>query len=190
MARIRFFQDVTDSANIELGFSGAIHEPLEGKKQTRMGGADFTVRWKPLQEGQYRSVTWRSEFLYSHRRLPAARDVLTGAVTLPERELHRRGAYSYIEIQPARRWRFGVRGDYVESPEELNTVVTFPDGTTRTFETSTTRGASPFITFALSEFNRFRLQYDYRNTSTSREHEHRAFLQWTFVLGPHGAHPY
>ncbi len=190
VARIRFYQDLTDSTNIELGFSSALHEPMEGKKQTKMGGADLTVRWKPLQEGLYRSATWRSELMYSHRRLPNARDVLTGAVVIPERELYRRGAYSYIEIQPAQRWRFGVRGDYVESPEASNTLIIYPDGTTRNFAISTMRGVAPFITFTLSEFNRFRLQYDYRNTSTMNENEHRVFLQWTFVLGPHGAHPY
>ncbi len=190
VARVRFFRDLTDSTNVELGFSGALHQPLEGRKQTRMGGADFTVRWKPLQEGLYRSVTWRSEFIYSHRRLPAAYDVLTSALVTPERELHRRGGYSYIEIQPARRWRLGVRGDYVESPEEMNTTITFPNGTTRSFAVSTSRGVAPFVTFALSEFNRFRLQYDYRNQSTAQENEHRVFAQWTFVLGPHGAHPY
>lgn len=190
VSRIRFYQDLTDATNVELGFSGALHEPQEGKKQAKLGGVDFTLRWKPVKEGLYHSFIWRSEFLYSARRLPAARDVLTGAIATPERELCRRGAYSYVEIQPLQRWKFGLRGDYVESPEAQNTVITYPDGSTRTFEVSTTRALAPYITFTLSEFNRLRLQYEYQNTSTARENEHRVFLQWTFILGAHGAHPF
>lgn len=190
VGRVRFFGDLSDSMSLELGLSGLLHEPKEGRKQTKMGGADLTFRWKPLQEGAYRSFIWRTEGIYSHRKLPNRFDTLTGALSAAEFETHRRGLYSYVEIQPARRWWFGVRGDYVEAPETMNVTVTFPNGTTRTFERDITRAVTPFVRFRLSEFQRFRVQYQYRNVSNTTEDEHRAFAQWTVVLGPHGAHPF
>lgn len=188
LARVRLYHDLTDSANLELGFSGGLHQPKKGK-QTKLGGADLTFRWKPLQEGLYRSFTWRTEGIYSDRKLPQETSLLTGAVTTAERRLHRRGIYSYIEVQPARRWKFGVLGDYAEAPEALDSAITLRDGTTTMVGKSITRSFSPFVTFTLSEFNRFRLQYENRMIPGD-DVEHRAFLQWTVVLGPHGAHPF
>lgn len=188
VGRVRFYKDLTDAANLELGVSGALHQPKEGK-QTKLGGTDLTFRWKPVQEGLYKSFTWRGEFIYSDRWLPEETDPLTGAVTTAERRLHRRAAYSYIEIQPARRWKFGVLGDYAEAPESLDAIITLQDGTSRMVEKSITRSVAPFVTFTLSEFNRFRLQYENR-TIPGDDVEHRVFFQWTIVLGPHGSHPF
>ena len=140
-----------------------------------MGEVDMTLRWKPLETGLYRSFIWRTEALYSDRKLPQETSLLTGAVTNPERRLYRRGIYSYVEFQPARRWKFGVRGDYSEDPEKA--------------DESITRAVSPYITFTLSEFNRFRIQYE-NKLLPGDDVEHRVFFQWTVVLGPHGAHPF
>ncbi len=188
IARVRFYGDLTDSANVELGFSGLLHQPKEFK-ETKMAGADLTFRWKPLQEGLYRSFIWRTEGLYSDRKLLQETSALTGAVTTPARQLHRRGVYSYVEFQPLQRWKVGVRGDYVENPEKSDETITLQDGTSRTVGTSITRAVSPYVTFTLSEFNRFRLQYE-NKTLPGDDTEHRVFFQWTVILGPHGAHAF
>ncbi|MCB4757407.1 MAG: hypothetical protein LHV69_10335 [Elusimicrobia bacterium] len=188
LSKIRFYKDFTDTTNIDLGFSGALHQPKE-RKETKMGAIDVTLRWKPIREGLYRSFLWRTEAFYSDRKLMPETDLLTGAVTAAERRLHRRGWYSNIEVQPAQRWRFGVRADYVESPEADIVVITLEDQTVREVETSITRAVNPYITFTLSEFNRFRVQYQYQQVPGDDE-EHRVFFQWVVVLGPHGAHPF
>lgn len=185
VARLRFYKDITEASNVELGVSGALHQP-EGHEQRKLGGLDLTFRWKPLREGLYRSFIWRTEGMYSSRVLMEETDI-TGAVTAPERALDRRGGYSYVEYQAARRWRFGVRGDYVEDPEAKDELFTLEDGSVRQVGKSITRGVSPYITFTLSEFNRFRAQYSH-NHLPDGENEHRGFLQWTVILGPHGAH--
>ncbi|MGQ0645264.1 MAG: hypothetical protein ACT4O3_07200 [Elusimicrobiota bacterium] len=186
-ARARFYKDLTASSNLELGVSGAWHEP-EGLEQRRLGGADLTFRWKPLTEGLYKSFLWRTEVLHSHRALKEETD-LAGAVTRPEGSVSRKGGYSYVEVQPARRWRFGLRGDYSEDPEAKDEVFALPDGSARQTARSITRAVSPYAVFGLSEFNRFRVQYS-RTHLPSGEDEHRGFFQWTIVLGPHGAHPF
>jgi len=187
VSRARFYKDLTDDANLELGVSGALHQP-EGHEHRRLGAVDLTFRWKPLREGLYKSFIWRTEGLYSSRKLEEETDV-TGAVTSPEKELDRRGVYSYVEIQPARRWRFGLRGDYVEDPEAKDAVLTKEDGTAFRVDKSITRAVSPYVAFALTEFQRFRLQVRHKRLPTT-EDETRGFLQWTVVLGPHGAHPF
>ena len=154
-----------------------------------MGAVDLTFRWKPVERGVYHSFLWRTEALYSNRKLAPVTDAVTGATTIAERRLHRRGIYSYVEIQPALRWKLGVRGDYVESPNDDNLAVTLQDGTSRTVAVPVTRAVSPFITYALSEFNRFRVEYQAKQIPGD-DLEHRIFFQWTIVLGPHGAHPF
>ncbi len=188
VGRMRFYGDLSDSANVELGFSGLLHQPKD-LKETKMGGADLTFRWKPLQEGLYRSFIWRTEGIYSDRKLLQETNLLTGAVTTPARQIHRRGIYSYVEIQPARRWKFGLRGDYVEAPEKSDETITLENSTSRMVGTSITRAISPYATFTLSEFNRFRLQYE-NKTIPGDDAEHRIFFQWTVILGPHGAHAF
>jgi len=188
VSRARLYTDFTDSSNLELGVSGLFYQP-SGFRETKMGALDMTYRWKPLQRNVYQSFTWRTEAMYSDRKLPPVIDPVTGLTALAEQRLHRRGIYSYIEYQPIKRWRFGVRGDYVESPNDSNLGVTLQDGSQRTVGTPVTRAISPYITFTLTEFNRFRIEYQ-RKQIPGDDIEHRVFFQWTIVLGPHGAHPF
>lgn len=163
--RVRSYADITDEANVELGASGAWHQP-KGLAHTRLGGVDATFRWKPLKEGLYRSFIWRTELMLLERSL------------YPDRAT-RRGAYSYAEYQWARRWRGGVRLDYAETVPDVLTVDT----------KGVTRQVSPYMTFNASEFHRVRAQYQQRHSAQQRT-EHLGWLQWTVILGPHGAHAF
>jgi hypothetical protein len=174
VTKTRLFADLSDTTNVEVSGSGAIHQP-QGQMHRSLLGAELTLRWKPVVEGMYKSFIWRSEMLWSRRRLP---DEINnaGAQTASAAKTDRRGAYSYAEYQWDRRWRGGLRGDYVEDPNVRNTR-------------SVTRALAPYVTFTLSEFNRFRLQWERRWMPTRRQDD-RVMLQWTVVLGPHGAHAY
>lgn len=174
VARGRAYGDITDTANIELGVSGAIHQPKEAEHRSLVG-IDATFRWKPVQEGQYRSFLARAEYHLTRRQLTAVVDN-TGAVTTAPSRTERRGGYLYGEYQPLRRWKFGLRGDYAENP----TVVG---------PRAVTRAVSPYVGFTLSEFNRFRFQLQRRWLPTRRADNYAQF-QWVIVLGPHGAHQF
>ena len=76
--------------------------------------------------------------------------------------------YPKVPIKEKRR---PEKGDYAENLDSI------------------TRAVSPYVTFTLSEFNRFRLQYE-NLTVPGDANEHRVFLQWTVILGPHGAHAF
>jgi len=177
VGKVRFYQDITDTTNLDLGLSGAVRRP-EGLDQRQLAAVDLTFRWKPLAQGVYHSFTWRSEALYSRNKLVETLDAITQKESQPAATVNARGAYSYVEAQPAMRWRFGVREDYFEDPD--NRVASAPH---------ITRAVSPYITFTLTEFNRFRIQYE-RKRSPENGTENLGFFQWTIVLGPHGAHPF
>ncbi len=181
-AKLRAYKDLTDTTNIDLGLSGAVHQPkataTEEFDRRRFAALDLTVRWKPLSQGVYRSFVWRTEGHYTDQDLVQVTNPVDGSIDEPAARVHRRGAYSDAEVQPVQRWRFGVRGDYAEDPAVRD------DKTPHI-----SRALAPYATFTLTEFNRFRLQYE-RRENPGHEKENLGFLQWTFVLGPHGAHPF
>lgn len=186
--KIRFYKDLTDTTNLDLGFSGALYEPkdrvdatgavLEDYDRKRLAAVDFTLRWKPLSQGTYRSVLWRSEFLYADWSLAPVLSPLDGSVEEPAARVHRRAGYSYVEVQPAKRWRLGVRGDYLEDPAVRDSTAP-----------RITRAVAPYAAFSPSEFHRVRLQWT-RARLPGGDTENRGYLQWTVVLGPHGAHAF
>lgn len=175
VAKLRALNDFGDWT-VDTGLSGALHTPRLAEHR-KLGALDLTVKWKPQSEGLYKSFLWRSELVHAVRQIRDEVDVDSAAGTVtPGYKTERRGFYTYGQYQWARRWRGGLRLDYAESPTS---------GATR----DPVRAVSPYVTWNLTEFDRVRLQYQYR-TLASRAHENRVFLQWTLVLGPHGAHPF
>jgi len=186
--KIRVYKDLTETINLDLGFSGALYEPkdrtdatgavLEDYDRKRLAAADLTLRWKPLAQGTYRSFLWRTEFLYADWSLAPVLSPLDGSVEEPAARVHRRAGYSYVEVQPAKRWRWGLRGDYLEDPAVRDSTAP-----------RITRAVAPYVSFSPSEFHRVRLQWT-RSRLPGGDTENRGYLQWTVLLGPHGAHAF
>jgi hypothetical protein len=95
------------------------------------------------------------------------------------------GWYAGVEVQPFRRWAAGFRFDWSQYPAD--------PGWERAIE--------PYISFWPSEFLRFRLAY--KNTERSPQtrdafnlnggsarNVDEVFIQGTFILGAHPAHPF
>src|SRR5207237_742338 len=59
-AHYRAFRDLSEAVNLDLGFSygaGPNNTSTEEKRRwTRLEAIDFTLRWKPLRTGTYRSA--------------------------------------------------------------------------------------------------------------------------------------
>ena len=187
-ARLRNYVDLSQAANFELSFSaltGKLARPVavaEGDavnafatRQTTLA-ADLTYRWRPLQQGLYRSFILQGEVMRQLNADPGS------TVTLPDGstavfEGPRRGftgAYGFARWQLTQRNFLGVRYDWVQDPsadgDELN-------------------AASGYLEFFPSEFSKLTAAYE-RFMPPGSDAVNRILLQATFALGPHKPHPF
>src|SRR5664279_3820840 len=162
VGHLRGYEDLTESTNLELGYSFAQgHNELGHDHLTRLNGVDLSLRWKPLRRSIYNSLLWRSEFVWSRR------DLLVGQ----ERAF---GLYSSLEYRLDQRWTVGTRYDWSERA---------------TLASQLDRGGSALLTYWMSEFSQVRGQYRFTRYDGKRDASELR-LQLIFVMGAHGAHPF
>jgi len=168
------FWDATDNASLALGLNGATGRaydcvgmatcPMAGglrSPRSFLYGADLTYRWKPANVAEtYASLQWTTELFF--------RSIAEGGPT--------EGAgYTEPVLQIARRWYAGARFDLVGLPSAENLPRRY--------------GMSLSLTFAPSEFSRFRL-YAQEIAGPGISSSTVAFFQTEISMGAHGAHPY
>ena len=171
IGRLSGYYDLAESFNVTLGGSfahgtaGREFSDEEGSSETlrsRIFGLDLTFRWKDPKRAIYRSFLWQTEFLRNERD--------TGSAS----SLTRTGLFSHLEYQFARRWRAGGRYDWSEYPAA---------------NSSHESGGLLYLTFTPSEFSLISLQGKQVKRADGVT-ENLGFLQLTFNIGPHGAHPF
>ncbi|HKN36881.1 MAG TPA: hypothetical protein VJX16_26860 [Terriglobales bacterium] len=162
VAHLRSYKDVTESTNLDIGFSYARgHNDLGTNFLTQLYGIDATLRWRPLRRSIYHSFVARSEFIWSQRQqLPFEQRAF--------------GFYSSGDYQLGRRWFVGGRYDHSDRPESASL---------------TDNGASAVLTYWPSEFSQVRGQYRFTRYSGNLD-AHELLMQVMFSLGAHGAHPF
>jgi hypothetical protein len=160
VGRVRGYQDLTESTNLDVGTSVAYgHNDVGTNHTTTLVGLDATFRYRPLQRSIYRRFLARTELMWSRR---GQEDGVAGAF----------GFYANADYQFARRWFTGVRFDYAERPGEPSL---------------SDRGVSALLTYWPSEFSQVRGQY--RLTRYAGGETGNEFLfQFQFSIGAHGAH--
>jgi hypothetical protein len=168
-AHYRVFRDLSDSTNLDLGLSyGYGHNGVTADSTTGIGALDFTLRWKPLRQGTYRSATVRGELFSSGRdQEGGTQDAL--------------GWYLAADYQLAKRWFAGVRleaAEHADAPAVRDT------------------GAAAILTFWPSEFSQLRGEVRRRryggpnSVSADAYTANEVLLQLQFAIGAHGAHPF
>lgn len=196
-ARLRNYVDLTEAANLELSFSamsGRREQPLTESyaalfddgtnaalaRQTVLG-ADLTYRWRPLQQGLYRSFILQTEVMrqLNGRRptvpLPAgctSCGALESSYAGPLRDYT--GAYLFARYQTTRRTFLGARGDWLQDDQR--------DG-------RTLRAGSVYFEVFPSEFSKLVAGYEAVSPAGGTV-THRLLLQAAFSLGPHRPHPF
>ena len=173
VAQLRNYIDLSDAANIEFGVSGGTGrirelEPVIGTETfqevfetQRYYGGHLTVRWRPPQQGLYRSFIWNNEVLVSDGH-----------------EGKRVGAFSQAQYQLTRRMYLGARFDAVQTIDALS-------------EKNWFNAASGYITAFPSEFSRFKLGVERTfGAGDPFGGEWRAVVQTTFAIGPHRPHAF
>jgi hypothetical protein len=161
VAHLKNFFDLDSASSLEVGGSLA----TGGGHQTNLEGVDVTYKWRPPQQGLYRSLTWMNELLLSQKEQGA------------EDTVDSHGLYSSLEYQFSRRWSVMGRYDYSQ----------FPDGND-SHENACTGG----LTFAQSEFCFWRAQFTHTDGDgvSAPGSRNEFFLQLDFGIGPHRAHQY
>jgi hypothetical protein len=169
LARLRAYQDVSESTNVDIGASLSIgHNDAGvqggvdvGRFTTQLFGVDATVRYKPLRRSIYRSFVGRTELVWSRRQQ------FNGV----------QPAFGYFvsgDYQFARRWYAGLRYDRSDRSDDASM-----------FDT----GAAVVLTLWPSEFSQLRGMY--RRTRYAQSQTANEFLfQVQFAIGAHGAHPF
>jgi hypothetical protein len=160
VGRLRGYQDLTESTNLDVGASVAWGKNDAGPEfWTRLFAVDATFRYRPLRRAIYRRFMGRSELFWSRREQEE------GAASAF-------GMYVSGDYQFARRWFAGVRYDWSE----------------RAYDASLAdKGPSLLLTFWPSEFSQIRGQYRrirFAEGVTSNE----VLFQFLFSIGAHGAH--
>src|SRR5450759_460490 len=163
---LKAYRDLSESTNLELGGSWTRGNGVEGPGfHTTLAGADLTFRWKPLQQGLYRSILVRGEWMHSER------EMASGATVRAD------GWYALGQYQLGRRWFAGYRHDEADHAD----AAALHD-----------RGDSAILTFWPSEFSQLRAQlrrnhYDQPGGPVTAT---ELLVQLQFVIGAHGAHPF
>jgi len=160
--------DLNPSSTIEAGLSAATGPDSSDPKGRHacLGGIDLTYKWRPVEQGLYRSLAWRTELLCARKRNEVG-----------ERQ-HACGIYTAPEYQFARRWSVGARLDYSQLPDDR-----------RLHE----KGASVYVTFRPNEYCFWRAGVE-RTTRNFEQDGAKGdtmlFLQLNFGFGAHRAHKY
>jgi hypothetical protein len=183
-ARLRNYWDISNASNIEI--SGSV---LTGKRaraaitsvgnvnavamrQTTFGG-DVTFRWRPPQQGLYKSFIAQAEFMTQQNDNVDPLDVPASEVT-PTHEDNYSGFFVFGRYQISRRGYLGARFDAVDDPEFLG---------------ERTNAVSGYWQFYPSEFSKIVAKLE-RVSPKSFQAFNRFILQATFALGPHRPHPF
>lgn len=169
VASLKNFFEPTENTGFELGFSAATG-PDTGRFRAYVAGMDLTYKWKPAAK-LYRSFTLQSEFLYSHRKT-VEEEESGGEIVVGRRRFDRYGFYVFGDYQLSRRWFVGARFDWSQFPDTRG---------------ETEWAYSPVLTFHLSEFSRFRVQYKRTERNFGKDAD-EVFFGVTFGLGPHRPH--
>lgn len=189
-ARLRNYWDIGQSTNLEV--SGSVMTGLRGQpilaatsdgvnavgaRQTLWGG-DLTFRWRPLQQGLYRSFILQVEVMQQVNTLP---DSLPPSAEYLGPTNSPLGMYAFARYQIGPRTYVGARYDAVgaASPSTANDL----------------RAASGYLEFYPSEFSKLtfateRVFQGGQESGLATDAVTRLLLQAVFALGPHKPHPF
>jgi hypothetical protein len=180
-ARFRNYIDINESTNFELSASaltGKVEQPFNFvappapainaiNVRQSVWGTDLTFRWRPLEQGLYKSLIAQAEFM---RQVNGR--VNDPNFAGPNRDFN--GAYGFARWQLTRRLYLGGRYDWLQDPQ--NAGETFTAG-------------SGYLEWFPSEFSKLMVGYE-RTMPTGLDATNRILLQAAFALGPHKPHPF
>jgi hypothetical protein len=152
------------------------------ERRRRVAGIDLTMRYMPLRNNQFKSLTWGTEVLFSDNRYDVT---APDGTQLPHRNIGSYGLYSYLAYRFHRKWTAGFEFQYVQGPQDKHQQV---------------YAYSPYLTWYPSHWNELRLEYTYTQpygnvffpgfqdigpVITSPRSYNMVTLQWAWIIGSH-----
>ena len=184
--RLSTYFDLTPDWQMETGLSALVDPHTQDRggplvqpdgstlteRERRLAGMDFSLRYVPLRNNQFRSFTWGNEVLYSDNRYLSDPDAVPGSGDEFSKSVGSVGLYSYLAYKIDREWTTGLLFDYVENQQN---------------DQDRTSAYSAFLTYAISHWNQLRLQYTHTNHNavSGLKDDDAIYLQWTWIIGSH-----
>jgi len=169
LGHLKWFWDIADGHDLEIGGSGYIEDTSQGTFASRLYGIDVTYKWKPFRGGARRSFHLGGELFVAD---------LPDAIRQDDRPL---GFYTWAQYQFGRQLYIGARYDYTEvfaedesqdEGSELNTL-----------------GA--YLTYYTTEFLRFRVALEHAGKEIGKNPNlNTVFVEVNFLFGSHPVEPY
>ena len=160
------FYELTRDTYVEWRLGGVVghNDPAE-KYLSYVGNLGFTLKWVPIGSAKYRTLDWKTEFLFSRRNTPG-------------NQIYSKGFYSSLQNKLNARWWISGRIGYSEMPYD-----------NEQHEWDFTGCAD----FWQSEFVFFRMQYQYSlreftdviNCPGPYPNDHSFIFHVCWAMGPH-----
>ncbi|MBI2194938.1 MAG: hypothetical protein HYU36_23405 [Planctomycetes bacterium] len=167
----------------KFGLSG-VHGPnaTGPDGDTWIYGADLVVKWRPTNDNRgWPFVLWESEIFQRDYHADA---FASDAIGIAEDTLHDWGIYTQCLYGFHPRWAAGLRFEYAtgsgDSLDGRNSDPFRDDG----------YRVSLLCVWRVSEFARFRLQYNFDQAEHLEEDAHSVWLGIEFLYRVHAAHKY
>lgn len=173
LAHLSWFEDVGEHASIDLGGSYLYsHTSDDSAYDANVFGIDATYLRRNPHSPDSRSFLVQSEFFFSDADIDDGGNGTRNSAF---------GMYAFAQWQLDRNWFAGVRYDFTEFP-------TFDER----FASDRDWAISPYVSFYLTEFLRFRVEYQHLEQREDRswDSEDILYFQLTFLFGAHPPHPY
>jgi hypothetical protein len=161
LGHLKNFFTLSDNSTLEIGVTG-ITGPNDSSRNTSIGAADITYKWKPVKMNTYKSLTWQNEIFYSNANYSASRSSSSF------------GLYSFLQYQVAKRWFLTGRYDYAQKPYDKSIVE---------------QAFSMTAGWLATEFQKIEFEGKYTNVNVLHDYN-QLWLRWIFIIGAHGAHQY
>ena len=184
--RLSTYFDVTPNWQVETGVSGLFNPSTNDRggvlvqpngstlteRERRLVGLDFSLRYVPLRNNQFRSLTWGNELLFSDNRYRSDSDAVTDSGDESSKSIGSWGGYSYLAYKIDRQWTVGSLFDFVSNPENASDKTYAP---------------AVYLTYALSHWSQLRLQYTHTTHSpgSNLRDNDAIYLQWSWIIGSH-----
>lgn len=162
LAHFKNFWDLNDNSTLQFGLTGAVGNNEVGEK-TKIGGADLTYKWSPIQFNTYRSLEWQTEVYFSDYAQTVAENIRSW------------GMYSWLQYQLSKRWFITGMYSYSENPQLTD------------FEE---QAISATVGWYATEFQKLEFGPKLSTESGFGDSAFTGLFRWVYVIGSHGAHQY